>query len=324
MTPEDKKLVKAFGEKTATDIVIGFASAGDNRDAKIQSFCDELAQALPQVQVKTDRDTKVSYASMIVEDRIFYQAIPEERELEPFLKALFERESLVSGLPQPVKERLDGLKIPCFFKVYITPGCPFCPTVVTGLLSMALYNEQIRVTVIDGALFPEPVQKDNIASAPTVLLDDQFRWTGTVNLEEIAAMAVNRDPAELSPESLQGMIEDGNAEGVAKILMDSHMILPAYISLMVHDTWPVRLGAMVAFETLVDENPDLAKQMAQPLWERFADADDGAKGDILHVIGESGDTGMADRVKDVFKGGYSEEVKEAAEEALEKLEGKSL
>jgi hypothetical protein len=49
---------------------------------------------------------------------------------------------------------------------------------------------------------------------------------------------------------------------------------------------------------------------------------DPVKGDIIYILGESGDYKIAPRVKMIISGEYNAEVKEAASEALEKIEAR--
>ena len=189
----------------------------------------------------------------------------------------------------------------------------------------ASFNDREKVQIrqwgrgLDDELFPGAAQKDRISSSPTVLLDNQFRWTGSVDPAELVALILDRDPASLGADVLKGMIEDGNAGGVAQMMVERKQIFPAFIKLLVHPRWSVRLGAMVVFETLVEDDPGLAIGVVDPLVAVFADVDDMVKGDLLHVIGESGNAAALPFLTTVAAGGYDEEVLSAADEAIEKL-----
>jgi hypothetical protein len=82
------------------------------------------------------------------------------------------------------------------------------------------------------------------------------------------------------------MIADGNASLLSKMMLEKNMIFPALMDLLVHPKWPVRLGAMVALETIAEENSALAQKTMLPLWDRFDAVDDKVKGDILYLVGE--------------------------------------
>ncbi|MBW2172720.1 MAG: hypothetical protein JRF69_12260 [Deltaproteobacteria bacterium] len=163
-------------------------------------------------------------------------------------------------------------------------------------------------------------KSNRIQSVPTLLLDEQFRWTGSFRLEEVTEVMTNRDPAKLGSPSLERMLTEGNAFGLAEMMLENKEIFPALLDLLTHDKWPVRLGAMVAMEEITNRNPELAAQVIDPLWERFHHVEDQVKGDIIHILGESGKHEIAPRMQMVLDGEYDAEVKEAAREALEKME----
>jgi HEAT repeat protein len=116
------------------------------------------------------------------------------------------------------------------------------------------------------------------------------------------------------------MFDEGNAMGVAQMMLDTGKIFPAFIETLTHTQWPLRLGAMVVFEAIVEKNKSLAARVISSLWEHFERVDDRIQGDIVYVLGESGDTSVIPKLKSVLKGPHNPEVKEAAIEALEKLE----
>jgi hypothetical protein len=59
--------------------------------------------------------------------------------------------------------------------------------------------------------------------------------------------------------------------------------------------------------------------MAAPLAERFEQQSDAVKGDILYIIGALGDYRSIDFLGKISTGRYSEDVKEAAADALEEI-----
>jgi hypothetical protein len=316
----DKERIRQWGRGLDSDITLRYATTGHAMDEPFTSFVDQMADLVPRVRVKKDGDAAVSLPTLFIGSHMGYQALPLDRELEPFLAVLGDGGAFVHRIAPDDRQRLDQLRAPALVKVYITPHCPFCPTAVSILLGMAACSDRVRVIIIDGELFADMAQKDHISAAPTVILDDQFRWTGSVDAGELVTLMLDRDPADLGPDALRGMIEDGNAEGVASMMAERGVIFPAFIDLLTDPRWSVRLGAMVSFETLVESDPGLAGGVVEPLVAIFADVDDGVKGDLIHVLGESGNRAALTFLATVAGGDYDDEVLSAAEEAIEKLD----
>jgi len=319
ITEQGKDRIRQWGRKMDADIPLRYATAGDAMDESFKDFACMVADLVPRVKAKKDGDAPVALPSLFVGSRVVYQAIPHDRELEPFLAVLADVDAFSDRINADVRQRLAQLTLPALVKVYVTPFCPHCPNVVSLLLGLAAVSDQVRVTVIDGELFPDAAVKDKVSAAPTVILDGQFRWTGSVDAAELATLMLDRDPANLGADALRSMIEEGNAEGVARMMSQRGKIFGAFIDLLAHPRWSVRLGAMVAFESLVEADAELAKGIVEPLTALFEKVDDVVKGDLLHVMGESGSRAALPFLEDVAARDDDEEVQEAAREAIEKL-----
>ena len=148
------------------------------------------------------------------------------------------------------------------------------------------------------------MQTHRIRSVPTLLLDDQFRWTGSVPLEELIDTINTRDPVSLGPASLESIIKEGGAGRLAAMMLEAEKLFPAFYDVLTHNKWPIRLGAMVVIEEIAGKNPDLAAEALSPLWDRFHGASVQIQGDILHVFGEIGDPRSVSWLESVLSGNF--------------------
>ena len=319
ISDNDKEQIREWGRGLDDDITLRYATISHAMDQRFKLFVDQVVDLAPRVRAKKDGDAMVSLPTLFIGSQVGYQALPLDRELEPFLAVLGDGNAFADRIDPDVQQRLLQLRAPALVKVYITPHCPFCPSTVSVLLGLAACSDQVRVTVIDGELFPDTAQNDRVSAAPTVILDDRFRWTGSVDAGELVTLMLDRDPADLGADALRGMIEGGSAAEVASMMADRGTIFPAFVELLIHPRWSVRLGAMVSFETLAERDPGLAGEVVDPLVAVFADVDDGVKGDLIHVLGESGSRAALPFLGMVAKGDYDGEVRVAAREAIEKL-----
>jgi hypothetical protein len=243
--------------------------------------------------------------------------VPAGTEVEPFVEAL--APTTPPRLSGELAERLKRMGVPAALDLYVIPECRHCPTAVRRLMPLAEAGGRVRLTVIDGALFPELAQAQGIRAAPTLLLDGQFRWTGSFDLEEVAALMLTRDPVSLGPASIELMLKEGAARRLAQLMAERNALFPAIVELLCREQWPVRLGAMVAMEELFALRPELAQQVIDPLWDRFEAVSDPVKGDILYVFGEIGEATLIPRLTSLLQAEMSDAVRDAAAEALAKL-----
>lgn len=251
-------------------------------------------------------------------NNIAYHAVPAGKLLRLFLQALSaDSREQPDELGKDLALQLSQINLPVALKSYVATQCPHCPEAVRRLQILAAASSMIRLRIINAELFPEWTRADQIRSVPTVLLDDRFRWTGTFQLEELLTMSLERDPAQLSSASLRQIIEDGEAQRVASMMAESGQVFPAFIELLTHERWSVRLGAMVAAEYLADQSPVLALELSDQLWGCFSDIAEQTQGDVLHVIGQVKSQKTRSYLAKVLSGNYDEMVKEAASEILD-------
>lgn len=319
-TDTEKERIQTWDRSLTQDVTLRWATADHPLDGRFKEAAGELSEFAPHLKLKKDGDAPVPRPTLFVGRHTAYQALPVSRELQLFLDGLENPTRIAGKIPEEARKKLEALRVPALVKVYVTPHCPHCPAAVALLLGLAETSDQVRVSVIDGELFPGAAQEDRISAAPTILLDDQFRWTGSVDALELVTLMLDRDPASLGADALRGLIEDGGAERVAQMMIDAGKLFPAFFKLLGHPRWSVRLGAMVAFETLAEVNIELAGRIVDPLIELFPNVDNMVQGDLLHVIGESGNPAALPFLKEVARKSDDEEVRAAADEAIENLQ----
>lgn len=317
LTASDQDRIRAWAADRPAPRPLKLVVTDDPRSGELERFAEALAGLAPALEIRRERVENGGRPALAVEERIRYHALPVGPELAPFLDALA-GESMAEPAPD-LARRLEALNLPAPLRLFISSDCPFCPVAVRGLLSLVRACRHISVAVIDGRLFPEWADVEQVASVPTVLLDPGFRWTGVPNMEEIVTVAAERDPLQLGADTLRGLMEAGKAEEVAAMMVRRGRFFPALIDLLTHEKWPVRLGAMVAVEYLAAEAPDLAARGAEPLWRAYADAPDDVRGDLLHVLGDIAPAAMADAIESAGRAETHREIREAAQEAEEKI-----
>jgi glutaredoxin len=315
---EEKQILK-LNDQLSRDITIHLVDSAHPSSPKFKKFCDSLTHLVPKIRISKDKDADTQSPQILVGKGLRYQTVPTGQELQPFLEALVAFGSGSLNMDEAVKSRLKKDSLPVSLKVFIAPQCPYCPTAVRQLIPLPLASDKIQLIIIDGSLFPEEAQPLQIKAVPTILLDEQFRWTGSVPLQEIIDTINNRDPASLGARALENILKQGQAGHLAAMMLDVGKIFPAFYDLLIHPKWPVRLGAMVVMEEIAGRNRAMAAEVVNFLWDGFYRQPDQVKGDILYMFGEIGDRRTVTWLEEVLAEDYNEELKEAAREALDKV-----
>jgi len=319
MTPSEAKQLAVLNLSLSKEIHIELIRTPHAHSPVIIRFCRELVQQVPKIRVKEEEGDPGELPAIRIHRGLQYQAAPAGTEVGPFIEALQLKDSGAARLQGSTAASLSKIDLPTYLVIYVSPRCKFCPGAVRQLLPLPTLNDNIRLTVVDALHFPEVANRDNIQSVPTLIVEDRFRWTGTFQTDEVVEVMVKRDPSFLGPASLEMMLKEGRAGQLAAMMLEKGEIFPAFYPLLTHAKWPVRLGAMVVMETLIENNLDLALRTIKPLWLQFPKVDDRVKGDLLYMLGQMGQKEIAPRLEKVLDGDYEEEVKEAAREALDKL-----
>ncbi len=318
MTPQEATIIQQWHNGRKRDIRIRLLLTEDKRSEDFSVFADRFAALAPSVHIQKETADTAEMPAILITPNIRYRALPSGKTLEPFLNALTRNHTPpAGGILDPGV--LENIKLPMDLDLYIAPQCGFCPATVTRLIGLALHCPLIRLSIIDAFLFSERSQNHGIRSVPTVLLGKRYRWTGTFDMQELVDMMVHQDPAHLQASTLQNMIQEGNAAQVAEMMLEYGQIFPAFLELLFHEKWPVRLGAMVVMEEMIEKNIGLVASVVDTLWEGSKTVDEPIKGDIYYLLGEAADATVIPKLQTVLSDDPGKELKEAVEEAIARI-----
>jgi thiol-disulfide isomerase/thioredoxin len=318
MEKKDLERTRKWAMK-AREARITFMKNDDRRSLDFDTFLCDLVRLAPHIRLETETVGSGDRPGMMLVENLLYHAIPAGMELSPFLDALSLAGSKAPSFNDAIRRQVEAVTLPADLRAFMSLQCPHCPAVIATLTSLAISNRNIRVHIIDCALFPEAAEGEKVQAVPTVVLDGGFRWTGQLRIQEILDVLIHRDAAALPPSALERMLKEGNASRLASMMLEREEIFPAFLGLLVSHSWPVRMGAMVIMEELAEKNPALARRTIGPLWDRFDEADDTVKGDLLYVLGELKSPETLPRLREIRTGPFPADVREAAAEAIEKV-----
>jgi glutaredoxin len=322
MTPQEKKRLEQFDQELSQPVRLRLLATDDSRTQEIQSFAEELAKTVNLVEIDTEKEKTGQPPVLFVGENLRFQCAPLGSELEPFLDALMMYSGQKTFLSPEIMEKVSRIELPAAWKIYISTHCPHCPKTLNNLIPVVLGGNKIEMTVIDAMMFHESAGKDEIKSVPTLLLEERFRWVGQVDLDELLKMTRDRDPALFSLSTLEKMVAEGQAEQLARMMIEKKSVFDNYIKLLINENLQVRLGAMVALEIIQEADPGLAASVIDPLWNEYPRVNEQVKGDIVHMIGEVGSEKEILRLEKIREETQNPELREAAEEALEKIENR--
>ena len=319
LTPQEQIQIRDWHSTCLDDIEIKVVLSDHPHSRILRTFCTEFSRVAPRIGFRTTDAENGELPGIRIIPRLVFHAAPQGSELDPFLEAInmFHPED---PSVQSAESTLDlNADLPVFLKLFVAPQCPFCPTAVRQFLPLVLASTNLNLAIIDSLLFEDDARQLAIQSVPTLLMDNDYRWTGPLPIAEIIQLINNRDPATLGVDSLRNLLEQGRADQLTNMMIQDGSIFPAFYDLLTHSKWPVRLGAMVVIESLCEQDPDLAQRVVAPLQAHFNGVDPMAQGDILHTIGQAGDVTAIPWLDAIGSQSSNPEIKESVHEAVQAI-----
>jgi glutaredoxin len=283
-------------------------AADHPRTAELRAFSRWLAGSCEMVTVsEVETSANDLPALSLRQGSIVYRAVPAGPELVPFLEAL-----AGDGAG-------DGRFRAAALRIYVAAACPHCPAAVRALLPLVVPGGPVTLEVIDSEACDDLARADRIKSVPTLILDGDFRWTGSARPGDLEAMLAPGDRVFLGADVLERLLENGNAGPLSRMMIDAGEASPALCTLLAGEAMSVRLGAMMVMEELLLRAPALVELLVPDLQDNFAGAPEPAQGDMLYILGEAGPPELAGDIEALLRTGLHPEVEEAAREALDRL-----
>ncbi|MGZ5196101.1 MAG: alkyl hydroperoxide reductase subunit F [Ramlibacter sp.] len=220
-----KEQLQAYLQRVVAPIEL-VASLDDSPKAgEMKELLHEIAALTDKITViekYDDNERKPSFAinRAGTDVGVRFAGIPMGHEFTSLVLALLQ----VGGHPikfdDAVIEQIKNLEGDFEFEAYISLSCHNCPEVVQALNSMAILNPRIKVTSIDGGVFPQEAEARQILAVPMLFLNGEYFGQGRASVEEILAKLDTaggaRKAAELSKqEPFDVLIVGGGPAGAA-------------------------------------------------------------------------------------------------------------
>ncbi len=198
--------------------------------------------------------------------------------------------------------------------LFITSGCPHCPSVLQALSDLVKESLIGKMTVVNVAVHPKLAEEQGVRSAPWVRLGP-YTFTGAMSAPELRQWALSADSPEGSVRYVEYLLKQGGyRQAVAFIAEDTHRLMPL-LDIIANPSanLEVRLGASALLESYAGK--DALNDLLPELAELAGHEDYRVRADACHLLGLTGSeaarTHLEARMND-----ESHEVREIAKEAL--------
>jgi thioredoxin-like negative regulator of GroEL len=204
--------------------------------------------------------------------------------------------------------------------LFVAPGCPHCATVLQGLNELVKQSLVGKITVVNVADHPEQAAEYGVRAAPWLRLGP-FTLIGAQSTAELRQWAEWASGEEGVVQYIKHLLKQGGYQQAAAFIAADTQRLKPLLSILVDPdaNIGVRLGVSALLESYADktELQNLLPQLA----ELARHSKDHVRADACYLLGLTGSAAARVCLEECIKD-ENEEVREIAEEAMDRLENK--
>ena len=315
LTPQELATAKSTLKALQERVIIKVNLTRNSLSAQFRSFVEELVGISGKFQPIYTTHSEDGPPTIEIQPNLHYMAIPKERELVPFLESVIARTQGEILLAERTLSALETFIRPTKVEVVVSPTCPHCPIVVGLVNKVALASTYMEVTIIDGALFPDFIEKYGIRAVPTLIIEGSEQLVGEISEDLLVDKLTNQAPSTFHPDSFKKIVKEGDAEKLAGMMVADGDIYGVALELLADPDWSVRMGMMVVLEEVAQLSPDLVERVYPYLLELLEHDDANQRGDMAYLLGLIGNASVIHRLE-MLQNDKNPEVAEAAIEAV--------
>ena len=202
--------------------------------------------------------------------------------------------------------------------LFISPGCPHCPTVLQALSEQVKESLIGKMTVVNVAVHPDMAEEYGVRSAPWLKLGP-FVLTGAHSAAELRQWAGWTDSPEGVVHYVEYLLKQGGYRQAAAFVAEDEQRLKPLLGITADPAanLEVRLGASALLESYAGK--EALQNLLPDLAELSRHEDYRVRADACHLLGLTGSQAARTHVELCLRDG-NQEVREIAEEALAELE----
>ena len=201
LTREIKEALMGYTANMQNDVTLVVQTGEHKKRAELMSFLNDFAKVSNRISVE-ERDTAGALRSPVsfmlevdgVANGIQFSGIPSGHEFNSLVLAVLHSSGTDLKLDEGLKNMVAAVQAPLKFEVYVSLSCHNCPDVVQAINQFATLNDNIQAETIDGGVYPELIESNNIQGVPTVFLNGEVFANGKVDTAQLLDKLMQKYP----------------------------------------------------------------------------------------------------------------------------------
>ena len=188
--------VKSYSENMTRPITFVLGSGEHSKRAELIDFLTKIAGTTDKIHFDSTATADslpspisfkvVSHIDDVLTDTgIVFSGIPGGHEFTSLILAILQAGGHTLKLDEGIQKLIKRFNKPLQFQTYVSLSCHSCPEVVQALNQFTLLNDDISNEMIDGALFQEQVEANNIQGVPAVFLNGKPFANGLIDTAKL-------------------------------------------------------------------------------------------------------------------------------------------
>jgi alkyl hydroperoxide reductase subunit F len=192
LTKEIKEALMGYTANMKNKVTFVVQTGEHEKRSELIKFLSDFAKVSVRINVE-QRDMAGqlrSPVSFLLEvdgkaNGIQFSGIPSGHEFNSLVLAVLHSSGTALKLDDSLKDMVASVREDLKFEVYVSLSCHNCPDVVQALNQFATINPSITTETIDGGVYPDLIEKNNIQGVPTVLLNGEVFANGKVDTAQL-------------------------------------------------------------------------------------------------------------------------------------------
>jgi alkyl hydroperoxide reductase subunit F len=192
LTQDILNALKGYMKDLQNDITYVVQTGEHEKRSELLEMLNQLASTSTRISVEeADRSDHLrSPVSFLLQSDgadtgITFSGVPGGHEFNSLILATLQAGGSKLKLDESIQNMVKKVKDKLKFQVYVSLSCHACPDVVQAMNQFALLNPNIETEMIDGGVYPELVESNNIQGVPTVFMNGEVFASGKVEIAGI-------------------------------------------------------------------------------------------------------------------------------------------
>lgn len=196
--------VKQYSANMTRPIQMVIGQGEHEKRAELVDFLTKIASTSDKIgfdATVVDLDLSPVSFKIVTENRdtgIVFSGIPGGHEFTSLVLAILQAGGHTLKLDEGIQDLVKRIAQPLKFQTFVSLSCHNCPDVVQALNQFAILNDGVENEMIDGGVFPELVEANNIQGVPAVFLNGKPFLNGKVDTARIIDKLQSEYPDLLS------------------------------------------------------------------------------------------------------------------------------